>query len=97
MSQYVTTTSDKEKETALHWWLIGCIGLLGLENFYVGKVINGVFRLVLGLCVLSAIVQNLSTPDAFTGFVFWAIIAFPNWYKIKTGAFRDNVGNALRE
>ncbi len=97
MSQYVTNTSDKNRKTALRWWLIGCIGLLGFENFYVGKIKNGVIRLIVGFLVLSEIAQNMSGSDAYVGIVLWAIIALPNWYRIKIGKFRDNVGNALRE
>lgn len=37
MPKYTTATSDKKKKTALKWWAIGCLGLFGIENFYVGK------------------------------------------------------------
>lgn len=97
MSQYTTNTSDKKKVKALRWWLIGCIGLLGLENFYVGKVKNGIVRLILGLCVLSAIAQIFFTPEVIAGILLWAIIAFPNFIRIKMGVFKDNVGDPLRE
>ena len=48
---------DKElgrlkKKTALKWWAIGCLGLFGIENFYVGKIKKGIIRFVIGIFIL---------------------------------------------
>lgn len=101
MSKYTTNTSDKKKKTALIWWAIGAIGILGIENFYVGKMKNGAIRVGTGILILVCF-YAMSTLENFdgaipVGIIFWAIVALPNLFKILFGVFRDNVGAALRE
>lgn len=98
MANYTTSTSDKKKKTALIWWLVGAVGVLGIENFYVGRLKNGALRVLVGLCAL----MSFYAMDGFEGripltIVMWAIIALPNLFKLLLGVFRDNVGAALRE
>jgi restriction system protein len=48
MANYVTSTSDKRKRTAFFLCLFG--GLLGLHQFYVGKIGKGIlYMFTLGL------------------------------------------------
>jgi len=107
MSNYTTSTSDRKKKTALIWWLIGAVGILGIENFYVGKIKNGLIRALLGLLFLGVLGTVVSTPElsmdadkggiVFSVVIMWAIIALPNLFKLLLGVFRDNIGAALRE
>ena len=46
MSQYVTYTSDKKKGTALLLCIF--LGLLGVHNFYVGRIGRGLLFLCTG-------------------------------------------------
>lgn len=98
MANYTTNTSNKRKKTAILWWAIGVMGILGIENFYVGKLKNGVIRFFVGMCVL----LSFYAMGEFDGkipvtIIMWAILSLPNLFKILLGVFRDNVGTALRE
>ena len=113
MSNYVTQTSDKSREEALRQWKRGCYGVLGTENFYVGKILRGVLHFAAGLyffvilfaSAVAAILGLLSGLLPFYDVLaivtmvggIWAVIAVPNLYKIKMGKFRDNTGAFLRE
>jgi len=106
MSQYVTNTSDRRKGKALLCWFIGAFGVLGFENFYVGKIKNGLIHFFVGLIVsiliISLVYGIVVHPEDLnwelpTAIAFWAIAALPNLCKILIGTFRDNIGNALRE
>lgn len=99
MSTYTTGTSDKKKRKALIWWLVGLVGLLGLENFYVGKIKAGLIRLLTGLLWAGVTITSFSESSAvYIPFVcIWLIIGLPNLFKLLLGTFRDNIGNALRE
>lgn len=98
MAQYTTTTSDRKKGKALKWWLIGCVGTFGLENFYVGKIKNGLIHCLFGFLVVMTVYAASKTPGAGFGIaIMWGISALPNFFKILLGTFRDNVGAVLRE
>lgn len=98
MSQYTTNTSDKKKKKALLFWAIGCIGILGFEYFYVGRIKNGIIRLIIGVFILLSFSAMQGTDSAFpVTFIFWAIAALPNLFRIFFGVFRDNTNVALRE
>lgn len=98
MPKYTTTTSDKKKKNALKWWAIGCLGIFGLENFYVGKIKKGIIRFIIGVFILlSFYAMNGSEARVPVSIIFWAIAALPNFFKIVMGVFRDNVGEPLRE
>ncbi len=98
MSNYTTNTSDKKKRMALLFWLIGSIGVFGLEYFYVCKIKKGMVRLLVGIFVLIAMVamkgEEMFIPMSL---LFWAILALPNLFKILFGVFKDNVGQPIRE
>lgn len=98
MANYTTNTSDKKKKTALVFWFIGLVGLLGLEYIYVGKIKKGIVRIVIGLIFslgIYAIITQTQTGPVWL--IFWAILALPNFIKILLGTFQDNVGTALRK
>lgn len=99
MSQYTTNTSDKKKQKALLFWAIGCIGLLGFENFYVGKIKNGFIRTIIGVLLMLSFSAMRGETDAAipVTFIFWAIVSLPNLFKILLGTFKDNTNVALRE
>ena len=99
MPKYTTATSDKKKKTALKWWAIGCFGLLGIENFYVGKIKKGIIRFIIGIFILLSLYAMGGDFEGRVpvGIVFWAIASLPNFFKIVMGVFRDNVGEPLRE
>ena len=73
MPKYTTTTSDKKKKTALKWWAIGCLGIFGLENFYVGKIKKGIIRFTIGIFILlsfyamSGDFEGVSRWESFSG------------------------------
>ncbi|MCQ2975960.1 MAG: TM2 domain-containing protein [Bacteroidales bacterium] len=48
MSSYVTQTSDKSKRKALI--LCACGGIIGLHNFYVGRIGRGLLFAITGGC-----------------------------------------------
>jgi hypothetical protein len=98
MANYTTNTSDKKKRTVLLFWLVGALGLFGLEYFYVCKFKKGIIRLLIGLFALIAMVA-MKGEEMFipVSLLFWAILALPNLFKILFGAFRDNVGQPIRE
>lgn len=97
MANYTTGTSDKKKKTALIFWLIGIVGLLGLEYFYVGKIKKGFIRLIVGILFAMAIYAILTTTQSGpVWIIFWAIISLPNLARISIGIFKDNVGHPLR-
>lgn len=97
MANYTTSASDKKKKTAMIFWAVGLLGLLGLENFYVGKMKAGFIRLGIGLiCVMGiyAIITETSTGPVWL--IIWAVVSLPNLFKILMGVFKDNVGAPLR-
>lgn len=106
MASYTTPTSDKSKLEALSWWRRGIFGFLGLEYFYVGKVKVGAIRSIIGSFLLLGMLSNIisSAKMGLSGIlawllltvIIWAISAMPNYYRIKIGVFRDNVGLPLR-
>ena len=97
MANYTTNTSDKKKKTALAFWAIGALGVLGLENFYVGKIKNGLLHTFFGLLVIMSMVA-LAGNEALIpmSIVLWAIAALPNLLKLLLGVFKDNVGSPIR-
>lgn len=105
MANYAARTSDRKKKDALRWWAIGCLGIFGLENFYVGKIKKGSIRIVIGFFALMCIISLLipQTDDIpfpaklFSILLIWAILGLPNFIKLKLGTFRDNVGAPVRE
>ncbi len=98
MARYSTNTSDKSKKVALLFWLLGGIGILGLENIYVCKFKKGAIRILFGIFILLAIYAMKEEPAAIpVGLIFWAIVSLPNFFKIIFGIFRDNVGAPLRQ
>ncbi len=100
MSMYTTNTSDKKKKTAIIFWAIGALGLLGLEYFYVGKIKTGAIRLLVGVFILALcfIAPDEGVPQLTTVLiVIWVIIALINLSQILFGKFKDNVGAPLRE
>lgn len=98
MGAYTTNTSDKKKKTAIIFWLIGAIGILGFEYFYVGKMRNGIIKTVIGIFVVVAIGAMKGTEGFIPlTFIFWAIMALPNLFRILLGAFKDNVECVIRE
>ena len=98
-NKYATNTSSKKKKTALIVWAVGCLGLLGLENFYVGKIKNGLIHFVLGFFAsfLVFILLKGESDEVVLGVALWAICAVPNLVKLLLGTFRDNVGEPLRQ
>lgn len=44
MANYVTTTSDKEKKTALLLCCLGFLGIGGIHDFYLGKIGSGIIK-----------------------------------------------------
>lgn len=98
MARYSTNTSDKSKKVALLFWLLGGIGILGLENIYVCKFKKGLIRIIFGIFVLLSIYAMQGEPAAIpVGLIFWAIISLPNFFKIIFGVFRDNINIPLRK
>lgn len=58
---YVVQTSDKNKNTALVLCLIGFIGIAGLHEFYVGKIIHGiVYFLTFGFFFIGTIISLIA-------------------------------------
>lgn len=96
MANYTTHTSDKRKKTALVFWAVGLLGLLGLEYFYVGKVKKGISRFIIGIILLIALLNGTSEA-VLGGIVCWVVAAVPNLVRIFLGTFRDNVGVPLRK
>lgn len=98
MANYVTHTSDKKKKTALVFWAVGLIGILGLEYLYVGKIKTGIIRLVIGSIVLMAFYgMKGAEGEVPMSIVFWVVVAVPNLVRILLGTFRDNVGAPIRK
>ena len=102
MAQYTAGTSDKKRNKALARWAIGVLGFLGFENFYVGKIKNGIIHCVIGLFLLGPIIIGLTSEDDKLPFVIlaigsWIVLCAPNLFRILLGKFRDNVGAPLRE
>ena len=100
-ANYVSSTSDKSKKVALIFWLVGLLGIMGLENFYVGKIKKGAIHAVLGILFGAAAITGIAEEGFAMGMVLfaltWAIFALPNLIKLLMGVFRDNVGNPLRK
>lgn len=60
MANYVTSTSDKKKGTALLLCCIGFLGFGGLHYFYVGRYGKGILYLLTGgLFVIGTILDLL--------------------------------------
>lgn len=105
MANYVTGTSDKLKKKAVLWWEIGCFGLFGFEYFYVGKVKQGIIRLILAIFMIGVEVTVLTDPEnhsivlpmTISLVAVWAVLALINLFKIKIGTFKDNAGQNLRQ
>lgn len=99
-ANYVSSTSDKSKKVALIFWLVGLLGIMGLENFYVGKIKKGAIHAFLGLLLGMAAITGILEEGVEFLFAFaliWVIFALPNLIKLLMGVFRDNVGNPLRK
>ena len=61
MANYVTSTSDKKKKTALILCCLGFAGLGGLHHFYVGKIGKGLlYFLTAGLFLIGTTVDLIS-------------------------------------
>lgn len=80
--------------------------MLGLHYFYVGRYGKGILHVVFSLIYLMVLVSIFSTASetgaATIGYiVLWVAIAvlinLRTFIKLKSGAFRDNVGAPLRE
>lgn len=96
MATYTTVTSDKKKKTALTLLLIGGIGL---HLFYVGRIKSGLIRFFLGTLFWSLIIggiHDLEVEMVVGGIAFLVIFNVVDLVKLLLGAFRDNVGAALR-
>lgn len=98
MAKYTSSTSDKSKKTALIVWAVGGLGILGLENFYVGKVKAGLIRICVGIIVIITMAAMKGT-EAFVPLCLslWAVVSLPNFFRLLFGTFRDNVGEPLRK
>lgn len=99
MANFTSNASDKSKKTALLIWAIGALGFLGLENFYVGKIKNGLIHVVLGavgLMTVYAISETAGNMVIPLSVICWAFFGGPNFVKLLLGSFRDNVGAPLR-
>ena len=106
MAQYTASTSDKLKSVALHKFWISGFGMLGLHYFYVGRYGKGILHIVFSFIYLMVLISIFS-PASETGaapigyIVLWVAIAvlinLRTFIKLKSGAFRDNVGAPLRE
>ncbi len=99
MANFTSNASDKSKKTALLIWAIGALGFLGLENFYVGKIKNGLIHVVLGAFGLMTVYTMANMGDNMVipmSIIVWAIFGGPNFVKLLLGSFRDNVGAPLR-
>lgn len=60
MANYVTSTSDKSKKTALILCCLGYIGIGGLHYFYVGRYGKGLLHLcTFGLCYFGTIADTI--------------------------------------
>lgn len=58
MANYVTSTSDKKKGTALLLCCIGFVGVGGLHYFYVGRYGKGLLYIcTCGLCFIGTIMD----------------------------------------
>ena len=102
MANYTTNASDKSKKIALKFWLIGVLGLLGLENFYVGKFKKGLQHVAVGVIYFMTVYVMISTKQYGLEYlaalaVFWMIISLPNLFKILLGVFKDNLDQPLRQ
>ena len=57
---YVTTSSDKKRKTAIILCCLGFVGLAGLHRFYCGKFGTGfVWFCTAGVCVVGTILDLL--------------------------------------
>lgn len=45
MANYVTTTSDKEKNKAMLLCCLGFVGIGGIHDFYLGKIGSAIIKL----------------------------------------------------
>ena len=68
MSQYVTETSDKKKNTARGLCCLGFLGIGGIHYFYVGRIGKGILYLCTGgLLVFGTIADLIKiSTGAFT-------------------------------
>lgn len=58
MSNYVTSTSDKKRKTAIILTCLGFLGIGGLQHFYVGRWGKGfLYLLTLGLCGIGTLID----------------------------------------
>ena len=46
VANYTTITSDKNKKTALLLCLLGFVGIGGIHDFYLGKIGNGIIKII---------------------------------------------------
>ncbi len=102
MATYTAQTSDRRKKKVLISWLIGFIGLLGFEYFYVGLIKKGLIRLILGLFMIGLFFAASDGTEAMTALrtmiiIVWIVLALFNLIRILLGIFRDNVGSPVRE
>lgn len=98
MANYTSNTSDKKKKTAIIWWAVGFLGLVGLEYFYVGKIKAGLIRAIVGIFLLLVMYAMVGTEQMVPlSFLIWAIAAIPDLVRILLGTFKDNVGQPLRQ
>ena len=75
MANFTSNASDKSKKTALLIWAIGALGFLGLENFYVGKIKNGLIHLIqgtIGLMTVYAISETAGSMVIPLSVICWA-------------------------
>lgn len=59
MSNYVTSTSDKKKGTAMLLCCLGFLGIGGIHYFYVGRIGKGILYLCTGGLFVIGTVMDL--------------------------------------
>lgn len=85
--QYFTPTSDKSRRTALILSLPG----LGIQYFYVGRIIKGIICSFVGLCCWSGIIAAFFDEKYFfwPNYVILVLLIVVPVIQLLTGTFRD--------
>lgn len=113
MANYMTGTSDKSKKQVEKLFYFSLFGVFGLHYFYVGRLKQGFIHLLISFVLVvatfalwsssvhtdtgAAITLSEKLSSTFTLWIVFVLAGIPTFIRIKTGAFRDNVGNPVRQ